>query len=118
VDVSDGLVADLAHLCESSSAAATLQAAKTPLSSPAQAALKANPELLTAVLTGGDDYELLFTAPRESAQALSRLALELELPLTAIGSITESAEEKGEVRVVDENGSEISLPNKGYRHFG
>jgi thiamine-monophosphate kinase len=64
-------------------------------------------------LTGGDDYELLLAAPPERAGELATLASALGLPLTAIGRI----EAGSGVRVIDEKGAAIVVPNAGYRHF-
>lgn len=111
LDISDGLCADLAHICEASAVAAVIEAGRVPLSAAARAALAELPELVGAVLGGGDDYELLFTAPPQVEQRLSELSRTLGLPLTAIGYITDG---QG-VRVEDHpNG----LPRAGgYRHF-
>ena len=121
MDISDGLVADLGHICDASGVAATVHADKLPLSPAARAALDADPALLALALAGGDDYELLFTAPPQHAAKLAALSAELDLPLTRIGEIAASrpphpAAEPA-VRVVDGDGHELSLPQRGYRHF-
>src|SRR5215467_10312150 len=61
MDVSDGLVGDLGHICEASGLGAAIDAPRVPLSEPARAILAREPRWLKTVLTGGDDYELLFT---------------------------------------------------------
>ncbi|KKM16700.1 hypothetical protein LCGC14_1683170, partial [marine sediment metagenome] len=61
IDVSDGLAADLGRILEASDVGAEIEAACVPLSEPAAAALRNDPGLLEVILTGGDDYELLFT---------------------------------------------------------
>ncbi len=63
MDISDGLVADLGHLCDASALAGVIEAARVPLSPATQAALARDPARLASVLGGGDDYELLFAAP-------------------------------------------------------
>ena len=68
IDVSDGLVADLGHILETSGVGAELRADALPLS----AAARDLPGARDAALSGGDDYELLFTAPPEAARARSR----------------------------------------------
>ncbi len=115
VDISDGLVADLGHICAASGTGATVEAARIPLSPAGRAAIEADGQRMATVLTGGDDYELLFTAPSGSAAAVAGLSRELDLPLTVIGRINEA---KGDgVRVIDENGRRIELAENGYRHF-
>ena len=113
IDVSDGLVADLGHICDASGAGAVIEMALVPLSEAGAAAVRSEPELVSSVLTGGDDYELLFTAPRGAEAAVPALATRLALPLTRIGHITDA---KG-VIVLDETGMPITLGQRGYQHF-
>jgi thiamine-monophosphate kinase len=113
LDVSDGLVGDLNHLCAVSGVAAVLEAARVPLSPAVRGALAHDPALLALVLGGGDDYELVFAAPRAAEPALAALATALALPITMIGSI----EAGSGVRVIDETGRNIALAASGYRHF-
>jgi thiamine-monophosphate kinase len=68
---------------------------------------------MTKVLTGGDDYEILFTVPPAGLDAVADLSRRLDLPLTVIGRMTAG----GGVRVVGADGSEIALDSAGYRHF-
>lgn len=111
-DVSDGLVADLGHICAASGLAARLQADKLPLSAAAERVM-AMADLGPRLLTGGDDYEIVFTAAPAAEPALRALASDQGLRLTAIGSI-----ENGQgVTVLDGAGKIISLLQKGYRHF-
>jgi thiamine-monophosphate kinase len=113
LDVSDGLVADLGHICEASDAGATISLSQLPLSPAARQLAAADPDLPARLATAGDDYELLFTAPPNAADQIRRLSQELGLPITAIGTV-----EKGDgVRLVDAAGKEISLAETGYRHF-
>jgi thiamine-monophosphate kinase len=112
VDISDGLVADLAHIAETSGVAATVEATSVPLSGAAAAALELEPALREAVLAGGDDYELLFTAPGDARDAVASLATELGLAISAIGRIDDGSG----VRVMDADGREISLPAPGFVH--
>lgn len=107
MDISDGLVADLGHICEASKVGAVIEAARLPLSAAARTALRADPNLLETILAGGDDYEILFTAPASAARRLARL------PVTEIGRI-----EKGKgVRVSDAEGKPVPLSKAGYTHF-
>ncbi len=113
MDISDGLVGDLQHICAASRVGAALEAAAVPLSPAARAALASDGGLVESVLAGGDDYELLFTAPPAAETALARLGRRLGLPLTRIGRIGRGAG----VRVLDEAGREVKLARTGYRHF-
>ena len=113
LDVSDGLVADLAHICEASGLAATVEAATVPLSPAARRAFDADAGLRDTILTGGDDYELLFTAAPGKAEAIGALARELRLPLTRIGQMSPG---RG-IRVRAGDGTEIALSSKGWTHF-
>jgi thiamine-monophosphate kinase len=113
IDVSDGLVADLGHLCDASGVGATIERALLPLSSAAQAAIAQDPAAIAAVLGGGDDYELLFSAPETAAPALASLAEKHGVPITAIGRIEAGVG----VTVRDETGRAIDVKVAGYRHF-
>lgn len=113
LDISDGLMGDLDHVCAASGVGAVVEWPRVPLSEAARRAVEAEPALVPALLAGGDDYELLFTAAPEVNERVAALARELDLPLTAIGRITEGRE----VRVIDAEGSEIEIEQLGYRHF-
>lgn len=113
LDVSDGLVADLGHLCSASGLAAVIEEEQLPLSSAARAAVGAAPALIDRVLTGGDDYEILFTAPASAAKMFERLAEQDGTPITRIGR-TEPG--KG-VSVVNSAGKRRVLARGGWTHF-
>src|SRR6266567_9004906 len=89
LDVSDGLIADLGHICDASETGATVALPSLPLSPAAQRAVVADPDLPPRLAAAGDDYELLFAAPSEAAEAIARLAVEFGLAITAIGTIDE-----------------------------
>jgi len=113
LDISDGLVADLGHICEVSKVGATIEELLAPLSPAFRQALTADPSLLSLALTGGDDYELLFTAAPEAGPKLKTLAAELGVSVTRIGTI-----EAGQgVRVLGPSGAALDLAQGGYRHF-
>ncbi|HLI13717.1 MAG TPA: thiamine-phosphate kinase [Alphaproteobacteria bacterium] len=113
MDVSDGLIGDLEHICATSSVAAVVQATLVPLSDAGRAALAADPGLIEDVLGGGDDYELLFTAPAADEAALVAIGRELEVPVSRIGAIAAGSG----VRVEDAAGREIAIARRGFRHF-
>jgi thiamine-monophosphate kinase len=114
IDVSDGLVGDLAHVCEASGVAAVVDWVRVPLSPAARRFLAGLPEAREAVLSGGDDYELLFTAAPESRDEVARRAARAGVAVTEIGVLTEG----DGVLVRDANGSRIALERGGYSHFG
>ena len=113
IDVSDGLVADLGHICEESGVAARIEAASVPLSEPARRALDAGEIAVANLVTGGDDYEILFCAPPAARSAMEALSHRLDLPLTRIGAIERGAG----VTVMDVGGRPLALERAGYRHF-
>jgi thiamine-monophosphate kinase len=114
MDVSDGLVGDLGHIAETSRVGAVIEAERVPLSAAVQAAISAGlGQGITTALTGGDDYELLFTAPPAADSQLAALAVDLGLRLTPIGTIIEGSG----VRVDGPDGKPLSFPTQGYRHF-
>ncbi len=113
IDVSDGLVADLGHICETSGVGAVVELAALPLSPAAHLLAAGDPGLLPRLACGGDDYELLFTAPPAADAQLAALAAELDLRVTAIGRI----ESGDRVRLFDRQGREVAIANGGYRHF-
>jgi thiamine-monophosphate kinase len=113
LDVSDGLAGDLGHICEASGVGALVEASKLPVSAAVRTMLEAGQASLVEVAVGGDDYELLFTAPAAVESLLGRIATELALPLTAVGEIRR---EPG-VIVLDQNNRALDLGAGGYRHF-
>ncbi|MBO6906099.1 MAG: thiamine-phosphate kinase, partial [Parvibaculum sp.] len=114
LDVSDGLMADLGHICEVSGVGARVEMDLVPLSEAARAALEMDEDLVAQIAGGGDDYEILFTAPAEKAGAIADIAAETGVPVTRIGSILRA--DKG-LSTVDGSGRQIPLKQLGYRHF-
>lgn len=114
MDVSDGLVQDLGHLCRASGCGAELDATLVPLSDAAAAMLVAEPDLLSRVLTGGDDYELLFAAPPHAADAIMSLAATTGTAATRIGRF---AAGEAVVTVRDGTGAPMTLAQRGWSHF-
>lgn len=110
IDVSDGLVADLGHICEASGVGAEIMAERVPLSPAARAALAAGTTDLAELATGGDDYELCFTLPvgevppNEAATGIA---------CTKVGRVVAGAG----VRLIGAEGGDIPLGRTGFRHF-
>ncbi len=115
VDISDGLVADVGHIAEQSSAAVTLEASAIPFSPAMERAIAHKPELLTNAITGGEDYELAFVARPEDAARIKELSKKLTLRLTRIGAL--HAGKAGNVAVIDAKGQQLQLIQGGWNHF-
>ncbi|MBI3041970.1 MAG: thiamine-phosphate kinase [Betaproteobacteria bacterium] len=116
IDVSDGLVADLGHICERSKVAAVVQFDCIP----ASAAMKRHldrPAGRVALLAGGDDYELVFTAGPARSGAIARLSRRLRLGLTRIGRIVRRQRGARLVTVLDAAGRPMTVKRGGYEHF-
>lgn len=111
MDVSDGLVQDLGHLCRAAGLGAEIEAASVPLSAAARAA---GPDWLATCLTGGDDYELLLAIPPAHAAALQHSAQAAGMPVTRIGRFHAGAPR---VMVRGPTGEEIRLDRPGWSHF-
>ncbi|TCZ57905.1 thiamine-phosphate kinase [Roseicella aquatilis] len=114
MDVSDGLVQDLGHLCRGGGCAAEIHAAEVPLSPPAQALVAADPALLPLVLTGGDDYELLFAAPAGAEAAVLAAGAAAGVPVRRIGGFVAGTPQ---VRVLGPDGAPLALASGGWSHF-
>lgn len=114
LDVSDGLMADLTHMCETSRVGARIEGARIPLSPAASHAVDANSSWFGTALTGGDDYELLFAAAPENASAIAAAATESDVPVTRIGTIM--SREEG-VHAVNSHGRPLTFSRLGFTHF-
>ncbi len=114
MDVSDGLVADLAHICDVSGVGAEIESALVPLSPAARRLLAGDRGLLRTIVTGGDDYEILATVSRSAAPSFAAAAEEAGVPVTRIGTIVAG---KGPPRLLDATGQPIRLDGAGHTHF-
>lgn len=113
IDVSDGLVADLAHIAEVSGVGIEITAEDVPLSEPARHALAGGAVRLTDLITGGDDYELAFTAPAASQKAVEAAAVSTGTPVKRIGRVTAG----DSVVTVRQEGQPLDIERTGYTHF-
>ena len=112
IDISDGLLADLGHICKASQMGARIELARLPVAPAVRAALTSGKDFHAALL-GGDDYELCLTAPARDCAELIRLAKSLDVELTVIGEIEAGAA----VRCLDHSGTEVQIPASAYQHF-
>ncbi|MBI4302855.1 MAG: thiamine-phosphate kinase [Chloroflexi bacterium] len=110
IDISDGLVADLGHICESSQVGARIEVDRVPL----HPAAKANfgDRAIELALSGGEDYELLFAAP---AATIDKVKAAATCPITVVGEIV--VDKTNKVTLVDEKGRPLSLQRAGWDHF-
>lgn len=113
LDVSDGLLADLGHICEVSGLRARIDLALLPLSRPAALAMSVSGISRLQLAAGGDDYEICFTAPPSSRAALARLSARLRLPLARVGVMVRGAG----LEVLEGEGRPRRVVRGGYRHF-
>jgi thiamine-monophosphate kinase len=118
LDVSDGLVADLRHICAVSRLSAVIEASSVPLSPAARVVIDDDAERLATALTGGDDYEILFTAPPAAAARIGVLSRLFDTPIAPIGCMTAlSGEAQPDVVVLDNMGRPLSFASEGWTHF-
>ncbi len=113
IDVSDGLVGDVGKLAAVSHVGAVIEAPRVPLSPPARKAVDSDPSLLEALLTGGDDYEIVAAVPEASTSAFEAEIGAKGETVTLIGHV----EERDGTRVLGEGGRPLKLSHKGFAHF-
>lgn len=112
IDVSDGFVADLGHVLARSGVGARVQVDRLPL--PAALAGQGEvPAVRAAVLGGGDDYELCFTAPPGARDRVRAAAAHAAVPVTCVGEIVAD----GGLQLIDARGRAMHPPRAGYDHF-
>ncbi len=110
IDISDGLIADLAHICKASKVSAKIKKDLVPIHPAVRVNFKPDYEQLA--LSGGEDYELLFTA---SSQIIDRVKQAISCPVTIIGEITKGT--PGQVTLIDTAGKNIPWQKTGWEHF-
>ncbi|MBI2832107.1 MAG: thiamine-phosphate kinase [Chloroflexi bacterium] len=110
IDISDGLVSDLRHICESSRVGAKVNIDLVPVHS----AVKANfgKDALGLALSGGEDYELLFTG---SADIIDKVRKAVSCPVTVIGEIMPDTSHR--VTLIDSKGKPFDIDKSGWEHF-
>jgi thiamine-monophosphate kinase len=114
MDVSDGLAGDLAKLCAASGVSAVIDAQSIPLSAPAAALLAKGVVDMEAIVSGGDDYEILCVISENRFEAFAEAAGLAGVAVTSIGTIIGGA---AVPRFLDPQGGEIALRRRSYSHF-
>lgn len=112
IDISDGLVADLGHICTRSGVAARIEFERLPCSAEFMP-MRNHALVVWAILSGGDDYELCFTAPAARAGEILALSGRLGIALTRIGRIVAGSG----VQVFGAGGKTIPVERGGFDHF-
>jgi len=113
MDISDGLIADLGHMASASGLAMELDANSVPLSAATQTVIEGDPALLDVALTGGDDYELAFTAAPANRAMIEEAAHSAGVAVTRIGACSEGAG----VQIRGHSDPQLLLGRSGYQHF-
>lgn len=119
MDISDGLALDLKRLCMESRRAAVINTSSLPVSDELRKFGEKYGKRRAGLfaLTGGEDYELLFTSPESNLKKLSGLSRRLSLPFTPIGRIVPAKRAGRAVTVLGEDGSPVSPGREGFEHF-
>jgi thiamine-monophosphate kinase len=114
MDVSDGLAGDLAKLCAASGVSAIIDAPSIPLSAPAATLLARGAVGIPAIVSGGDDYEILGAVPENRFEAFAQAAVRAAVPVASIGTVIAGTSVP---KFLDGQGREIPLPRLSYSHF-
>ncbi len=113
IDVSDGLLADLRHICEGSNLEADIEIEKIPIS---KGAKKMDFDIMD-LLSGGDDYELIFTTSKKNYEKIMKLKKLLDINISCIGELKKK--KRGQtpfVNLLDKNKQKITIKKFGYEH--
>lgn len=110
IDISDGLISDLGHICRLSRVSARIEIDRLPVAAGVKASF--GDKSLEMALSGGEDYELLFTA---SAETIDKVKSAVTCPVTVIGETTAAQAER--ISLIDREGNPFHLPRGGWDHF-
>lgn len=114
IDISDGLLGDLGHVCKASGSSGIIETTAVPLSVAARKIVEGDPSALRWVLTGGDDYEVLATVPSASAEGFVRDAANVGVAVTRIGTVTVGT---AAPLAVDRAGVPVTFLQSSFDHF-
>jgi thiamine-monophosphate kinase len=113
IDISDGLCADLSHILKASQCGAEIEVCRVPMSKPLFDHYSDDHTRYRLQLSGGDDYELCFTAPAHQSLAIEQALADCGVIGTVIGHIVAGSE----LKCFDENGELFEIEKKGFEHF-
>ncbi len=116
LDISDGLMADLDHMCRASHVSMDIELTALPLSLRGHEFVAGGGDV-TELISGGDDLQIAFAAPSTQSDALHALATDTNTQITAIGKVNAAQGAACRAVLRDENKSEVNLAKRGYRHF-
>ena len=114
MDVSDGLAGDLAKLCAASGVSAAIDVSSVPLSATGRKLLAGGAIGIEAIVSGGDDYEILCTISEHCYESFARQANQAAVAVTTIGTVIAGT---ANPRFLDAQGRELTLPRHSYSHF-
>ena len=112
IDISDGLISDLGHICKASGVSANIDSKRLPIHP--EVTRRFPQQALNWALVGGDDYQLCFTVAKSNRDRIDRLIRQGELDATMVGKIQPKIEAKFPV-MVDKLSAKL---NGGFDHFG
>lgn len=116
IDVSDGFLADLQHIAQTSKLDAIIDQQNIPISKAAQYCLEHNQNIaLQDLISGGDDYELIFTA--QNHQKIQSLAKKLSLNISWVGEFKKSTSPYRKIQLLDQQQNEVKISKYGYQHY-
>jgi len=117
IDISDGLLADLLHICNASNLDAIIQQDLIPLSRAAKSCLLENNNInLNQLISGGDDYELIFTAKKKDQSKIENLSKKIGVKITCIGHF-EKSESKPKIHLMGKKNQELEISQYGWQHY-
>nr|CRH07794.1 putative thiamin-monophosphate kinase [Candidatus Magnetococcus massalia] len=117
IDISDGLVADLTHICRASKVAAKVDFEKLPLSDAAGRMLTLQADMAEKlILTGGEDYELLFAVNPAAVGEVEKMAAQAGIEITDIGELVKMHDDHDQVTIL-KGGEPVKLTHSGWTHF-
>jgi thiamine-monophosphate kinase len=114
MDVSDGLAGDLGKLCAASGVSAAIDLPSIPLSAPARALLARGAVGIEAIVSGGDDYEIVCAVPEAGFEAFAQAARQAAVAVSSIGTVVADSSVP---KFLDGEGREIALQSLSYSHF-